>query len=146
MSAQWNVTRDQPDHTPEIADPCFFMNANVSTACLLNPAQFEGEVDGNPVRLFTLRNTQGMVVAITNYGAKIAQMLVPDRDGCLDDVVLGYDSIEGVIAGSPSMGAFIGRYAGRLENARFTLAGTDYLLGANNGKHCLHGGINGSRL
>jgi aldose 1-epimerase len=59
---------------------------------------------------------------VTNYGAKIEQVLVPGRDGSFDDVVLGYDSIEGVVGGSPSVGAFIGRYAGRIENARFTWA------------------------
>ncbi len=117
-----------------------------STVGLLDPARFEREVDGKPVRLFTLRNALGMVVGITNYGARIEQILVPDRHGRFDDVVLGYDSLEGVIGGAPSMGAFVGRYAGRLENARFTLAGTEYLLGANHGRHCLHGGLRGSRF
>ncbi|MBK5207449.1 MAG: galactose mutarotase [Polaromonas sp.] len=87
-----------------------------------------------------------MVVGITNYGARIEQLLLPDRHGHLDDVVLGYDSLEGVLGGAPSMGAFVGRYAGRLGNARFSLAGTEYLLGANNGRHCLHGGFRGSRF
>lgn len=113
---------------------------------LLDPARFEREVDGKPVRLFTLRNSRGMVVGVTNYGAKIEQLVVPDRQGRFDDVVLGYDSLDGVIGGSPSMGAFIGRYAGRIENARFTLAGTEHLLTANNGGHCLHGGLRGSRF
>lgn len=115
-------------------------------AQLLDPARFEREMDAKPVRLFTLRNAAGMVVGITNYGAKIEQVLVPDRHGRLDDVVLGYDSLEGVMGGSPSMGAFIGRYAGRIGNARFTLDGTQHLLGANNGRHCLHGGFRGSRF
>ncbi|WP_293605356.1 hypothetical protein [Polaromonas sp. UBA4122] len=77
---------------------------------LLDPARFEGEVDGKPVRLFTLRNARGMVVGITNYGAKIEQILVPDCHGHFDDVVLGYDSLDGVLGGAPSMGAFVGRY------------------------------------
>ena len=113
---------------------------------LLDPTGFEREIDGKPVSLFTLRNSRGMVVGVTNYGAKIEQIVVPDQHGRFDDVVLGYDSLEGVIAGSPSMGAFVGRYAGRLENARFTLAGTEHLLGANNAGHCLHGGLRGSRF
>ncbi|MGA8784820.1 MAG: aldose epimerase family protein [Polaromonas sp.] len=117
-----------------------------SAARLLDPVKFEGEVDGKPVRLFILRNEQGMVVAITNYGAKIEQILAPDRDGRFGDVVLGYDNLNGVMGGSPSMGAFVGRYAGRIGDARFTLGGTEYLLGANNGRHCLHGGIRGSRF
>jgi aldose 1-epimerase len=113
---------------------------------LLDSARFQREVDGKPVRLFILRNVLGMAVGITNYGARIEQILVPDRHGHFDGVVLGYDSLEGVLGGAPSMGAFVGRYAGRLENARFMLAGTDYLLGANNGRHCLHGGLRGSRF
>ena len=88
---------------------------------LLDPAQFDGKVDGKPVRLFTLRNSRGMVACVTNYGAKIEQILVPDRDGNFGDVVLGYGSLAAAIHGSPSMGAFIGRYAGRIGNARFSL-------------------------
>jgi len=113
---------------------------------LLDPARFAREIDGKPVRLFTLRNRQGMAVGVTNYGAKIEQVLVPGRDGRWDDVVLGYDSIEGVVGGAPSVGAFVGRYAGRIENARFTLGGMEHQLAANNGPHCLHGGLRGSRF
>jgi len=115
-------------------------------AVLLDPARFRGDIDGKPAGLFTLRNQRGMVVGITSYGAKIEQVLVPDRGGLLDDVVLGYDSLDAVVNGSPSMGAFVGRYAGRIENARFTLAGTAHVLTANNGRHCLHGGLKGSRF
>jgi aldose 1-epimerase len=112
----------------------------------LDPARFAREIDGKPVGLFILRNRRGMAVCVTNYGAKIEQVLVPDREGRLDDVVLGYDSIEGVVGGSPSVGAFVGRYAGRIENARFKLGGVEHQLAANNGPHCLHGGLRGSRF
>jgi aldose 1-epimerase len=115
-------------------------------AMQLDPARFAREIDGKPVRLFTLRNQQGMAVCVTNYGAKIEQVLVPDRGGRFDDVVLGYDSIEGVVGGAPSVGAFVGRYAGRIENARFSLGGKEHQLAANNGPHCLHGGLRGSRF
>ncbi|MGH8832452.1 MAG: aldose epimerase family protein, partial [Polaromonas sp.] len=113
---------------------------------LLDSARFRGDIDGKPVGLFTLRNQRGMVAGITSYGAKIEQLLVPDRNGLLDDVVLGYDSLDAVVNGSASMGAFVGRYAGRIENARFTLGGTGHVLTANNGSHCLHGGQKGSRF
>ncbi|MFS2034326.1 aldose epimerase family protein [Polaromonas sp. CT11-55] len=113
---------------------------------MLDPARFAREIDGKPVRLFTLRNQRGMTVCVTNYGAKIEQVLVSDRAGHFDDVVLGYDSIEGVVGGAPSVGAFVGRYAGRVENARFTLGGIEHQLAANNGPHCLHGGLRGSRF
>ena len=113
---------------------------------MLDPKQFEGVIDGKTVALYTLRNASGMVCCITNLGAKIAQLLVPDRNGQLGDVVLGYDSLAGFVKGSPSMGAFIGRYAGRIDNAAFTLEGVRHQLTANNGPHCLHGGIKGSRF
>ena len=115
------------------------------TVPLLDPKQFQGVVDGKQVALYTLRNASGMVCSITNLGAKIAQLLVPDRNGQLGDVVLGYNSLEGVTSGSPSMGAFIGRYAGRIGNAAFMLDGVRHQLTANNGPHCLHGGVKGSR-
>ena len=113
---------------------------------VLDAERFKSEVGGRPVALYTLQNSRGMVVGITNYGAKIEQILVPDRYGELADVLLGYDSLQGAVGGSPSMGAFIGRYAGRIANASFSLDGQRYQLGANNGLHCLHGGIKGSRL
>ncbi len=112
---------------------------------LLDPARFSGEMDGEPVALYTLRNSRGMACCITNYGAKIEQLLVPGRNG-LADVVLGYDSLEAAVGGSPSMGAFIGRYAGRIGDAAFTLDGVRHQLTANNGHHCLHGGVRGSRF
>lgn len=96
--------------------------------------------------LYVLRNSRGMVACITNYGAKIEQLLVPGPDGQLTDVVLGYDSLEAAVNGSASMGAFIGRYAGRIGDAAFTLDGISYQLTANNGRHCLHGGLRGSRF
>ena len=113
---------------------------------LLQPERFAGQLDGKPVALYVLRNARGMTACITNYGAKIQQILVPDRSGRLGDVVLGYDSLDAVLGGAPSVGAFIGRYAGRIGNAGFTLGGKHYQLGANNGPHCLHGGIKGSRF
>lgn len=112
----------------------------------LQRERFQKTVDGKPVDLYTLRNAKGSQVSITNHGAKIEQILVPDRRGVLGDVVLGYDSIDAVIAGQPSMNAFIGRYANRIANARFTLDGKTHRLNANNGPNTLHGGTRGSRF
>lgn len=114
-------------------------------AHLLDPARFQGEVDGRPTALFFLRNARGMTVAITNLGAKVLQIVVPDRHGVPDDVALGYDSLQAVLGGSPSMGAFVGRYAGRIGGARFTLAGREHRLTPNSGAHCIHGGPRGAR-
>ncbi len=113
---------------------------------LLQTERFAAQLEGQPVALYVLRNANGMLACITNYGAKIQQILVPDRYGVLGDVVLGYDSLDAVVGGSPSVGAFIGRYAGRIEHATFELGGTRHHLGANNGPHCLHGGVKGSRF
>ncbi|GAB3185336.1 aldose epimerase family protein [Hydrogenophaga aquatica] len=112
---------------------------------LLDPHSFAGLVDGCPVSLYFLRNDSGMTVAITNMGAKIMQAQVPDRHGQPGDVALGYGGLNEVLAGSPSLGAFVAPYAGRIAGARFTLDGHEYRLGANEGQHCLHGGPRGSR-
>jgi aldose 1-epimerase len=112
----------------------------------LAPSRFEGVLDGWRVSLYVLRNATGMTACITNYGAKIEQLLVPDNTGKLRDVMLGYDSLEAVVHGAPSVGAFIGRYAGRIAHARFTLDGYTHALSANNGPHSLHGGLRGSRF
>ena len=114
------------------------------TVQLLDPERFRGELDGRTVDLYVLRNPNGMQACITNYGAKIEQLIVPDRDGRPADVVLGYDSLEGARTGAFAVGAFVGRYAGRIENASFALDGQRHQLTANNGPHCLHGGVRGS--
>ncbi len=111
----------------------------------LDPARFFGEIGGEPVALFRLRHASGMEVAVCNLGAKVLQILVPDRDGVPGDVALGYDSLAALQAGAPSMGAFIGRYAGRIAQARYTLDSTLYPLEANAGPHAIHGGPKGSR-
>ena len=111
----------------------------------LQPENFETELEGKPVKLYTLQNSRGMTVRFTNLGAKVLQIVVPDRDGVMDDVALGYDSIVGVMHGQPSMGAFIGRYANRIANGAFTLDGVRHQIKPNSGAHVLHGGANGSR-
>ncbi|PWC31897.1 aldose epimerase family protein [Azospirillum sp. TSO22-1] len=107
---------------------------------------FRTTIDGKPVDLFTLRNRNGAVVRITNYGAKIEQILVPDRDGVLGDVVQGYDGIDPVVNGQPSMGSFIGRYCGRIAGGRFTLDGVEHHTTVNSPPNTLHGGTRGSRF
>jgi aldose 1-epimerase len=103
-------------------------------------------VDGKQVDLFTIKNSKGMVVKITNYGAKIEQILVPDKAGAFADVVQGYESIDKAVGGQGSMGAFVGRYANRIGGAKFTLEGKEYQLAKNNGENSLHGGQKGSRF
>jgi len=107
---------------------------------------FQKEVNGKQVDLFTLTNKNGVVAKITNYGGKIVQLLVPDKNGRLGDVVLGYETLDQTINGQASMGCTIGRYANRIGKGQFTLEGKDYQLTVNNGANHLHGGTKGSRF
>lgn len=84
-----------------------------------------------------------MAVKITNYGGIIAAIYVPDRDGKLDDVVLGHETLEGYLNHSRYFGALIGRYANRIAHGRFCLRGAEYTLAKNNGENHLHGGLKG---
>jgi len=101
---------------------------------------FQKEIDGRKVDLFTLKASTGMVVKITNQGGKIVQLLVPDKDNHLGDVVLGYETVDQYVTGRASFGAIIGRYANRIAKGRFTLNGREYQLPVNNGPNHLHGG------
>lgn len=96
--------------------------------------------NGNKALLFTIFNGK-MMLCCTNYGCCITGILLPSKNGGFDDVVLGYSSFIGYINNFPHFGSFIGRYAGRISNAEFTLGNQQYLLTPNDGgKHCLHGG------
>jgi len=108
--------------------------------------QYRKVIDNKQVDLYTIKNSKGMVVKITNYGAKIEQILVPDKKGVFADVVQGYESIDKAVGGQGSMGAFVGRYANRIGKAKFTLDGKEYQLAKNNGENSLHGGQKGSRF
>lgn len=96
-------------------------------------------------QVFTLSNESGMEVKITNFGARVMSVTVPDRDGVKRDVVLGFDDPQSYFPenNQTDFGAAIGRYANRIQNGRFTLDGADYQLPQNNFGHCLHGGPDG---
>src|SRR5256886_25488 len=98
---------------------------------------------GEAVSVFTLKNAHGMALRVTDYGGIILTLLVPDKNGRLDDVVLGYDSLTGYLRSSPYFGALIGRYGNRIAHGRFTLDGKTYTLATNNGPNHLHGGLRG---
>jgi len=110
---------------------------------IINENAFKGTYKGKPTALYTLKNKHGMVVQITNFGAKIVSIFVPDQNGNFDDVVLGYESIEGYIKGNPYFGAICGRYANRIANGKFVIDGLTYQLPVNNGPNSLHGGPEG---
>jgi len=103
-----------------------------------------GEVDGEKITQYTLTNPSGMIVKIINYGGTVTDIIVPDKDGKMGDVVLGYDSLAGYLQnGNPYFGCLVGRYANRIANAKFNLDGKEYKLAANNNGNTLHGGLKG---
>ena len=109
----------------------------------LNPADFDTIINEKPVKLYTLTNQSGMEVCITNYGGRVVSLMVPDRDGKLVDVVLGFDNIHQYAdtLNSPSdYGSSVGRYANRIGGGRFVLNGDTIRLKQNDGENCLHGG------
>jgi aldose 1-epimerase len=99
--------------------------------------------EGTPVDLFTLKNKHGVEVKISNYGGTVISWLVPDRNGRMADVVLGYDHLEGYLTNSPFFGCLVGRFANRIARGKFTLNGQEYSLPINNGLNSLHGGLRG---
>jgi aldose 1-epimerase len=109
----------------------------------LRKEAFGKMADGRAVDIYTLTNRNGVEVRITNYGAAVVSLRVPDRAGKLEDVVLGYDSLDGYLANGPYIGVVVGRYANRIAKGRFSLNGVEYKLAVNNGENHLHGGIVG---
>jgi aldose 1-epimerase len=99
--------------------------------------------DGTEVSLFTLTNAKGMQAQITNFGGIVVSLKVPDKQGKLADVVLGYDSLDGYLENPSYFGAIIGRYGNRIAHGRFELDGKTYTLAKNNGENSLHGGKTG---
>jgi aldose 1-epimerase len=100
-------------------------------------------LDGKQVGLFTLKNEGGVTVKITNYGASIVQVLVPDKYGRYEDIALGYSTIDGYINDGMYLGCTVGRYANRIARGQFILDGKKYNLAVNNGQNSLHGGLRG---
>jgi aldose 1-epimerase len=99
--------------------------------------------DGSVADLYTLTNINGLEMKVTNYGGIITSLMVPDRDGVLGDIVLGYDTLQGYMDESPYFGAIIGRYGNRIANGSFKLDTATYTLAQNNGPNHLHGGLVG---
>ena len=117
--------------------------AEKATDSGLLQSNFRTEVDGKKTDLYILRNKNNMEVCITNFGGRIVSVMVPDKDGQMRDVVLGFDSIQDYISKPSDFGASIGRYANRINQGKFTLDGVEYQLPRNNYGHCLHGGPQG---
>ena len=99
--------------------------------------------DGKPVDVYTLVNARGIRTRILTYGGIIQTLETPDRGGKMDDVVLGFNDLQGYVKSSPYFGAIVGRYGNRIARGRFALDGRTYTLATNNGPNHLHGGIKG---
>lgn len=100
-------------------------------------------INGKEVKLYTIKNKNGMSAEVTNYGTKIIRLMVPDKNGKMEDVVQGFDTLQENIDKEPYFGATCGRFANRIKDGKFTLDGKEYTLAQNNGGNALHGGIEG---
>lgn len=119
-------------------------NETVSNETKTMAKEFYGKLGDDSVYLYTLRNKKGMEVKITNYGGTVTSIMVPDKNGEMGDVVLGFDSFQGYLHQSnPYFGCIVGRYANRIANGKFELDGNTYSLAQNNGANSLHGGRKG---
>lgn len=102
-----------------------------------------GSFKGKDVFLYTLKNKKGDIIKLTNYGAAIVEIDVPDRNGIRENVTFGYDNLDGYVKGDPYFGKIVGRYANRIAKGKFTLDGKEYTLAINNAPNTLHGGPTG---
>lgn len=116
-------------------------SATTTTAVGLPDAKgFQVTVDDKKTDLYVLKNKSGVQAAITSFGGRLVSLLVPDKDGKLTDVVVGFDSVSSYQSAGDYYGALIGRYGNRIGGAKFTLEGKEYKLPVNNGPNTLHGG------
>ena len=123
---------------------CSSCQKKQSTLVMLDKQNFESIIDHKKVDLFTLKNKNGLAAQITNYGGRVVGLWVPDRDRYFEDIVLGYETLEGYLQSNEIYyGALIGRYGNRIANGKFTLDDIGFTLASNNGDNHLHGGKKG---
>lgn len=118
-------------------------NSTINNEAGIDPEDFHLEVDGKTVRLLVLKNNNGLELTVTNYGASIVSLMVPDKDGKKEDILLGFDKLEGYLLTKTYMGAVIGRCTNRISNGEFMLNGQEFELVTNSHDGHLHGGIKG---
>lgn len=115
-------------------------HTNTKTSVEMEPW---GEINGQPVYLYTLTNSKGSTMKVTNYGARVTSLKVPDEEGKMVDVVLGFDNLQDYLDNHTYFGAIVGRYGNRISDGKFTLDGEQYSLVRNNMDNHLHGGYKG---
>jgi aldose 1-epimerase len=140
--AALGVTACQPSTPAADAPPAAPAAPAVPKATVVK-SSFGTLADGTAVDLYTLTNAKGLEMRVTNYGAIIVSLKVPDKAGALGDVVLGYNKIDDYVKDTPYFGAVVGRYGNRIGGSKFTLDGKTYKLTANDGVNTLHGGLKG---
>ncbi len=118
-------------------------NEPVTTLSGLDPQAFVGEKNGKATALYTLKNANGVEACITNFGGRLVSLMVPDKDGNMVDVVLGFDNVNDYLTKPSDFGASVGRYANRIAGGTFQLDGAAVELVKNDGPNCLHGGPQG---
>ncbi|MCF7567265.1 galactose mutarotase [Sabulilitoribacter arenilitoris] len=123
---------------------CFACTNKPNSMVLIPEGNFNEIIDGKQVKLFTLKNKDGIVSQVTNYGGRVVSLWVPDKEGQLEDIVLGYETIDGYLNSNEIyFGALIGRYGNRINQGKFKLNDQEYSLATNNETNHLHGGIKG---
>jgi aldose 1-epimerase len=122
---------------------CLLGCATTPTSHQITRESFGRTKEGVPVDLFTLRNSKGVEARICTYGGIVISLKVPDRNGKMEDVVLGYDHLDGYLTNNPYFGCLVGRYGNRIAGGKFMLEGKEYKLAINNGPNALHGGLKG---
>ncbi len=109
----------------------------------MEPQSFGTLPDGREVKSFTLKNKNGVELKVINYGGIITHLMAPDKNGVLEDIVLGYDSLSGYLKATPYFGAIVGRYGNRIANGKFKVDGKEFSVAQNNNGQHLHGGLVG---
>ncbi|ALW84587.1 galactose mutarotase [Hymenobacter sedentarius] len=136
-----NKSADQTSaSSPAAAD-----STQTKSTAMPTSASFGKTNDGTEVQLFTLTNASGAKATITNFGGTLTSLIVPDKNGKMGDVILGFDNVSGYqspefLKSGPYFGALIGRYGNRIKGGKFALDGKTYTLATNNGPNTLHGG------
>lgn len=123
---------------------CNQKKENISLKANIDPKKFEAIIDGKKTKLYVLKNKNGLEATFTNFGQRLVSLMVPDKNGVFDDVVLGFSNLEGYkTARGNYFGATIGRYGNRIAKGEFVIDKIKYTLAVNNGKNHIHGGLKG---
>jgi aldose 1-epimerase len=143
-----NPTSTSQETAAATTAPADSAATGTSASAMPTSASFGKTADGTEIQLFTLANAKGMKASISTYGGTLTSLLVPDKDGKMSDVILGFDKADGYLSpefkkSNPYFGALIGRYGNRIAKGKFTIDGKPYQVGLNNNGNSLHGGTVG---